>query len=63
MKVFVIMSNDFPDAVFAEERLAEQYCKEANEAPENQRPGSTARRIYYRVFGFDLLEQLPDGRR
>lgn len=52
MKVFVVMGNDFPDAVFAKEADAEAYC-------ESKRDGNATHghRIYWRVYGFDLREQ------
>jgi hypothetical protein len=55
MKVFVIMSNDFPDCVFAEEAKAEAYCKDKMD---EQRAALTnsweTPRIYYRVYPFEV---------
>lgn len=53
MKVYVVMSNDYPDCVFKQEDKAETYVDERNKATENQL-GHSARRIYWRVYGFQL---------
>lgn len=45
-RVFVVMGNDFPDAVFSEEAVAEAFCKMRRAVP-----GS---RIYWRVYDFEL---------
>ncbi len=56
MKVYVVMSNDFPDSVFKNEADAEAYCDSKNKAPDNQREYG-GRRIYWRVYGFALDEK------
>lgn len=45
-KVFVVMGNDYPDAVFSEEAAAEAFCKMRRAVP-----GS---RINWRVYDFEL---------
>lgn len=45
-KVFVVMGNDYPDAVFSEEAVAEAFCKMRRAVP-----GS---RINWRVYDFEL---------
>lgn len=53
MKVWVVMSNDFPAAVFDEEDTAEKYCnmkmKEQREAKFRYTP-----LIYYRKYVFEV---------
>ena len=49
MRVFVLMGNDYPGAVFADETAANQACKER--AAEDDVPG---RRIYWRLYPFEL---------
>lgn len=44
-KVFVVMGNDYPDAVFDTEAAAEAYC--AKQRPHNDR-------IYWRVYEFEV---------
>lgn len=53
MKIFVVMSNDFPDCVFAGEPAAELYCSAKNQ---EQRDKDKTRipRIYYRWYEFEV---------
>lgn len=58
MEVHVVMSNDFPDSVWAVKADAEEFCKAKME---EQWKGETDRllkalavRIYYRVYTFTL---------
>ena len=51
MKVYVVMSNDFPDKVFATGGAAEAYCKEKMQDPKN---GYGSPRIYYRSYEFEV---------
>lgn len=56
MKIWVVMGNDFPDAVFDTEAGAKQYCKDkrdANKAHREKMPGPT---IYWRSYEFDLRQ-------
>lgn len=48
MKVWVIMSNDYPDSVFATERLAEEYVKSQKAKREDMR-------IYWRAYEFTVI--------
>lgn len=50
MKTFVVMGNDFPDAVFASEDLAEAYCVEQRKLNGK----NTTPHIYWKVYAFDL---------
>ncbi len=59
MKVFVIMSNDFPAGVLDDEKKAEAFVKAKNAAEDDIKfrdrinkglPG----RIYWRSYGFEL---------
>lgn len=53
MKVFVLMGNDFPDRVFANETEAGEVCKKLMDAPSN-RLGYGGQRIYWRIYPFEL---------
>jgi hypothetical protein len=48
-KVYVVMGNDFPDAVFDSEAAAEAYCETKRD---EKRPWT--RTIYWRVYEFTL---------
>lgn len=54
MKVWVIMGNDFPDAVFSSEKAADKHV-EKMKAETDKRPGGTPR-IYWRSYEFTLRE-------
>lgn len=58
MKVYVIMSNDYPDRVFANEADAEAFCAEKKSADENKNLLGRWR-IYWRVYSFDVIETPP----
>lgn len=49
MIIHVVMGNDFPDAVFSSETLAEEYCERRR--VDDRREG---RRIYWRVNSFEV---------
>jgi hypothetical protein len=49
MVVYVVMGNDYPDAVFKEQSAAEAYCLAKNS---ENRKGQ--RRIYWRFYSFEL---------
>ena len=51
MKVYVVMGNDFPDAVYAKEADARAYCEFRK-----QKDTEEGRRIYWRVYEFEVLE-------
>jgi hypothetical protein len=51
--MYVVMSNDYPDAVFNDETAANIYCEGQNDAPENQL-GFGGKRIYWRVYKFKI---------
>ncbi|HMH98995.1 MAG TPA: hypothetical protein VK577_20865 [Bradyrhizobium sp.] len=53
MKVFVLMGNDFPDRVFANETEANEVCQTLMDARGNQGDHGF-RRIYWRVYPFEL---------
>ncbi len=54
-RVFVVMSNDYPDAVFDDKLSAETYCEEENAADKLEVAGPNPRgRIFYRVYTFEL---------
>lgn len=49
MRVFVLMGNDYPGGVFANEVEADEACKELT--VKDNVPG---RRIYWRLYPFEL---------
>ncbi|TDR34709.1 hypothetical protein [Aquamicrobium defluvii] len=59
MKVFVVMGNDFPAAVFTTEQAAQLCCEEESAKNEKRkRDGYGA--IYWRVYSFDLQGELGE---
>lgn len=56
MKVFVLMGNDFPEKVFADEVEANSFCESLMDEPANKLEGF-ARRVYWRIYPFDLVEK------
>lgn len=63
MKVWVIMGNDYPDAVIGSEEEAKDYIdkkkKEDIQKREKAMPGYGPR-IYWRSYEFDLIEKEAD---
>lgn len=55
-KVFVVMTNDYPDCVFSEEWKAKIYC-EMQQAW--QKMHTNVGRIYYRYYEFKLDSHGP----
>jgi hypothetical protein len=55
MRVFVVMSNDYPDAVYINEGAADSYAKRKNDEDKAEYPH---RRIFWRVHPFEL--KTPD---
>ena len=53
-EVFVVMGNDFPDAVFSTAKAAEEYCAQQRKLEQAQKP--FARKVYWRVYPFKLDE-------
>jgi hypothetical protein len=56
MKVWVVMGNDFPDAVFKSEAAAEKYCADKKAANHKDRQSGHGRMIYWRSYDFDLRD-------
>ncbi len=52
MKVFVVMGNEHPAAVFAHEELAEKYMQEKRK---EDRINAHLRRTYWRFYDFELM--------
>lgn len=52
MRVWVIMGNDYPDAVFASEEAANAYVETKKAEPASQ--GQFSPRIYWRAYDFQL---------
>ncbi len=61
MKVYVVMGNDYPDAVFQAEAAAEKYVGERtiSEKAAASKPDMFHRRIYYRYYEFELQGAAP----
>lgn len=53
MKVFVVMSNDFPDSVFADKENAEAFVA-CMKVVEKKRVPRSGPRIYWRYYEFEL---------
>lgn len=61
MKIWVVCTNDYPDAVFSTEAAAEAYAYAGNAEQKRQREGGGIRgmstgmgRIRYHVHSFEL---------
>jgi hypothetical protein len=56
-KIYVVMSNDFPDCVFDEEWRADIYCEEQKKYQEGLlKDWQHGAAIYYRIYGFEINE-------
>jgi hypothetical protein len=51
VKVYLVMGNDFPEAVFTTREAAEAYCDR-----QKDRDKAAGRRIYWRVKEFEVRE-------
>ena len=51
MTVYVVMSNDFPDCVFARKDDADSYAETKNSQDKLEYP---YRRVYYKVYPFEV---------
>lgn len=56
MKVWVLMGNDYPEAVFASEEAAEAEVKRRMDEQRAVKPKWAAPRIYWRTYAFDLVQ-------
>lgn len=54
MKLFVIMSNDFPAGVIDNGEQAKAFCQTKNEADKEQRTRQMRSPIYWKSYEFDL---------
>jgi hypothetical protein len=54
MKVFVVMANDFPDSVWPTNDQAHAHCKTQHDVNLAEVKQGRARKIYYRVYPFDV---------
>lgn len=59
MKVWVIMGNDYPSAVFDNELAAELYCKFQTKVNSQDVARGDSRKIYWRACEFTLLKEGP----
>jgi hypothetical protein len=57
MKVFVIMGNDYPVAVFKDETAAEMFCEKKKAERERLTRDGFEPRIYWRYYEFNLNEE------
>lgn len=53
MKVWVVMRNDYPNAVFATSKAADAYCALKKEEPTSNH-ASGGIRIYWRIYKFEV---------
>lgn len=53
MRVYVVMGNDYPEAVFSTPSAAEAFCRKKKAERED-------RRIYWRDYDFVVDEQAVD---
>lgn len=53
VNVYVVMGNDYPDAVFTTQELADAYC-----AKQKQVDLMNGRRIYWRVYPFPVKDSV-----
>lgn len=56
MKVYVVMGNDYPDCVFANEAAADSYITEKKKADPSFGVKYAAPRIYWRSYEFELRD-------
>jgi hypothetical protein len=54
MKVWVLMGNDFPEAVFADQIAAEAEVKRRMDEQRVGKPNWDTPRVYWRVYDFKL---------
>jgi hypothetical protein len=55
MMVYVVMGNDYPDAVFSTEEAAEAYCEKKRQAEKKENKGKwQGPGIFWRVHHFQL---------
>lgn len=54
MNVWVVMSNDFPDAVFDNIEAAERYCDAQKIENLKNRESGYGRMVYWRSYEFPL---------
>ena len=60
MIVYVVMGNDYPAAVFANEQGAQQYCVEKVRAEAERQRYASATRIHWRYYDFVLQAEPRD---
>ena len=53
-KVYVVMSNDYPDCVFADESAADRYIEAKNTEQKKDLKPYMMPRIYYRAYEFEV---------
>lgn len=58
--VWVVMGNDYPEAVFSSNKLAQEYCDRKKKENEKDIKRGTSRTIYYRPYGF-MVDAVPPG--
>lgn len=54
MIVHVVMTNDFPDSVYADKTEAEKLCADKMQEQKKDLRPYEAPRVYWRVYEFDL---------
>lgn len=59
MQVWVIMGNDYPQAVFDNELAANLYCKTMTKVNTRDMERGDSRKVYWRAYEFPLLQEGP----
>lgn len=59
IQVWVIMGNDYPDAVFSNEAAARVYCEQKTKENDKDMVRGDSRKIYWRAYDFVLDEHIP----
>jgi len=57
MKMFVIMANDFPEAVFDDENKAKAFVVAMNASDRRRCESLHATRIYWKCYEFELNKE------
>ena len=54
MKVFVVTANDFPDSVWLEKPVAQEYIAKLEPKKQAERDRLGGRRIHWAIYEFEL---------
>jgi hypothetical protein len=59
--VWLVMANDWPEAAFASEALADDFCMQANARDRESARSAERPRVYYRWYKLEVLAGAPGG--